>query len=51
MKWIVQFTKSNFWKNLKSVFELRNQIWSGDQPLKIKTFKHIWQSKCGFWHF
>ena len=41
MKWIVQFTNFNFWKNLKNFFELRDLILSGDQPLQTKTFEHI----------
>ena len=44
MKRIVQITNFNFWKNLKNLFELREQIWSSDRPLQTKTFEHIWQS-------
>ena len=34
----------SFLGKLKNLFELRNQKWSGDGPLKKKTSKHIWQS-------
>ena len=44
MKRIVQITNFNFWKNLKNLFELREQIWSSDRPLQTKAFEHIWQS-------
>ena len=44
MKWIVQITNFNFWKNSKNLFELRDQKWSGDGPLKTKTSEHIWES-------
>ena len=48
MKRIVQITNFNFWKNLKNLFELREQIWSSDRPLQTKTFEHIWQSQEWF---
>ena len=47
----MQITHFNFWKNLKNLFELRDQKWSGHQLLKTKTFEHIWQSKSGSWHY
>ena len=40
-----------FWKNSKKLFQLRAQKWSGDGPLKEKTFEHIWQSKNRFQGF
>ena len=46
-----QFANFNFQKNLENLFQLKVQIWSGDQPLQIKTFEHIRQSKSAFWHF
>ena len=34
----------NFWKNFLNLFELRDQKWSDDEPLKTKTSEHNWQS-------
>ena len=50
MKWILEITNFNFWKKLKNLFELRDQKWWGDQPLKTKTFEDMWQFKISSWY-
>ena len=50
MKWILEITNFNFWKKLKNLFELRDQKWWGDQPLKTKNFEDMWQFKISSWY-
>ena len=32
-----------FLEKLKKFFELKDQKWSGNAPLKKKSSKHVWQ--------
>ena len=40
-----------FGKKLKNLFELKDQKWSGDGPLKKKVLNIFGNLKSGYWHF